>query len=49
MIYIIIVAIVLIPFILRNDKRPEKCECEHYNFFLCGPVNRCPAHKHFME
>ncbi len=48
LIFIGIVAVVGL-FVVRTDKRPEKCTCKHYNFFWNGPVNNCPAHKHYMR
>lgn len=36
-------------FIIRTDKRPDNCTCKSYNWFRQGPVNRCSAHKHYMD
>ena len=42
----VIIGVILPLFIIRTGKRPEDCTCKTYNWFTCGPVNECPAHKH---
>ena len=45
---VVIIGIIIPMFIIRTGKRPENCTCESYNAIHCGPVNNCPAHKHWM-
>ena len=44
----VIIGIIIPMFIIRTGKRPEGCTCKTYNAINCGPVNNCPAHKHWM-
>lgn len=44
-----IFAFALLPFIFRNNKRPENCTCKKYNWLTMGPVDNCEAHKHMAD
>ena len=39
-----VIALLLLPMIIRNDTQPERCTCKNYNWFSMDIDYDCPLH-----